>query len=302
MLYQWNIIGHEKELSHLEHDVQHQALHHAYLFVGPEKIGKSRVAKTLANILQCPNNFCHQCSTCTLIEKKSHPDTIEMEDNGESIKISEIRDLISRLNMTSQSLHKILLIENMGRLTPEATNALLKILEEPPPQTVFLFTAHHIKEVMPTIASRMRIIHFKKLPDEVLEDALRAQHPEIDETLLDKVILLSLGRSGKALQLINEPEKLKELSDLYTRIQFLDEQASLATRMLAAQEISADPRRLEIFLSLLTVYLRARLLRETASAKREKIISIIETVARIKYLMESNVNPRLALEHLMLRI
>ena len=167
MYYNWNVIGHEKELGLLEHDFRENNIHHAYLFVGPEKVGKFRVAKSVAGILQCPENFCHSCPTCIQIEKKCHPDIIELEDDGQSIKIDTVRDIIARLNMTSQGRYKILLIQNIGRLTEEAGNCLLKTLEEPPQKTIFLFTVSQLRDIMPTIASRMRLIHFKKLGNDV---------------------------------------------------------------------------------------------------------------------------------------
>lgn len=300
MFYNWNVIGHERELKSIEKDFINGTVHHAYLFVGPEKIGKFRIAKASATLLQCPNNFCHTCSSCLQIEKKCHPDTIELEDDGESIKIGQIREIIARLNMTGQSKYKILLIENIGRLTEEAANCLLKILEEPPEKTVFLFSADQLRDIMPTIASRMRLIHFKKLPDEILKQALKKQYPGVDEETLNQVILLSLGRSGRAIQLLSNPEKFQELRDIYRHIQFLKEDASPGTRMLAVQEISQDPQKTKLFLALLTHYFRTRLMQDTDTAAHA--IHIIEEIHRSTFLLSRNINPRLLLENIMIQL
>lgn len=298
MFYNWNVIGHEKELSALEKDILSSALHHAYLFVGPEKIGKFRIAKAMTAILQCQNNFCHTCPVCIQIEKKCHADTIELEDDGESIKIHTIRDIIARLAMTGQGKYKILLIENIGRLTQEASNCLLKILEEPPEKTLFIFTAGQLRDIIPTIASRMRFIYFKKLQDEVLKKALQDRYPQIDDETLDQVLLLSLGRSGRAIQLISQPEIFQELRELYRHIQFLQETASASTRILAANEISRDEQKLKLFLSLLAHYYRKKLLEE----KSENRIHTIEAIHRALDLLGRNVNTRLILEHLMMQL
>lgn len=298
MFYNWNVIGHEKELARLEEDFKTGNIHHAYLFVGPEKVGKFRIAKAVSKILQCPNNFCHACPTCVQIEKKCHPDTIELEDDGESIKISLIRDIIARLAMTGQSRYKILLIQNIGRLTDEASNCLLKTLEEPPLKTIFLFSAGQLRDIMPTIASRMRIVHFKKLADDVLKNALHKLHPDVNSALLDQIILLSLGRSGKAIQLLTNPDAFKELHDLYTHIQFLEGKASLSTRMLAAQELAQNPQKIKTFLALLTHHLRTRMLQgESASS-----IFSIQKIHEALELLSRNVNPRLLIEKIMLSI
>ncbi|KKT19207.1 MAG: polymerase III, delta-prime subunit protein [Candidatus Peregrinibacteria bacterium GW2011_GWA2_43_8] len=95
MLYKWPIIGHEEQLKRLEADLKNGHLAHAYIFVGPDKVGKFLVAKTLAGILQCPNNYCRSCPTCVQVMKGVHLDTIEMRDDGESIKIERVRALIA---------------------------------------------------------------------------------------------------------------------------------------------------------------------------------------------------------------
>lgn len=302
MFYHWNVIGHTTELTRLEEDFKSGNIHHAYLFAGPEKVGKFRIAKAVAQILQCPNNFCHTCQTCIQIEKKCHPDTIELEDDGESVKIGAIREIIARLSMTGQSQHKILLIQNIGRLTEEASNCLLKTLEEPTEKTIFLFTAGQLRDIAPTIASRMRIIHFRKLPDDVLREALQKEYPEAEAETLNQVILLSLGRSGRALQLLKNPEMFQDLRDLYRHIQFLDEKASVATRMLSAQEISQDPQKMKTFLALLTHYVRQKLLAARTAEEKKRAISGINEIHRVIDLAGRNVNPRLLLENIMISL
>ncbi len=302
MYYHWNVIGHQKELAQLESDFQTENIPHAYLFVGPEKIGKFRIAKSVAGILQCPNNFCHTCPTCIQIEKKCHTDTIELEDDGESIKIDAVRDIIARLNMTGQSRYKIFLIQNIGRLTDEAGNCLLKTLEEPPGKTVFIFTAGQLKNIMPTVASRMRIVQFRKLPDEVLRAALKEMFPDADQDMLDQAVLLSLGRSGKAIQLLRDPEAFQEVRDLYRLIQFLDEKATPASRFTALQDIIQNPQKMRNFLSLLAHYFRQKMFDAPSVAKKYAAIHIISEIHRVMNLANRNINPRLLMENLMLKL
>lgn len=302
MFYQWNIIGHQPELTRLEEDLRSNSVHHAYLLVGPEMVGKFRVAKSMAQILQCHNNFCHTCPDCTQIDKKIHPDTMQLDDDGESIKIDAVREIIARLSMTGQSRHKILLIDNIGRLTDEASNCLLKTLEEPSAKTIFIFTASQLRDIMPTIASRMRIMHFKKLHDDVLKIALQKLYPDEESATLDQAILLSLGRSGRAIKLIQDPEMFQELRDIYHQIQFLEEKASPAKRMVAMQEISADPQKIKVFLQLLAHYFRRNLLQTSSDKGRQRAIRIIEEIHRVTNLLSQNVNPRLLMENIMLAL
>lgn len=302
MFYNWNVIGHEKELAQIEQDFLNNNLHHAYLLVGPDKIGKFRVARAMAAMLQCPNKFCHSCPTCIQIDKKCHADTIAFEDDGESIKILEIRETIARLNMTGQSAYKILLIEEIGRLTPEAGNCLLKILEEPPQKTIFIFTASQLQDILPTIASRMRAIYFRKLPDEILRAALQKQHTEVNEETLNQAIMLSLGRSGSAIKLLSDPEMFSELKNFYSQIQFLTDKGTISSRITAVKEISADPQRTKLFLSLLANYLRHKMLASDDCVQNIRLIRIIEKIHEALDLMSRNVNQRLLLENIMIQL
>lgn len=300
MFYNWNVIGHEKELVRLETDLAQNALHHAYLLVGPESIGKFRVAKTLAAILQCPNNFCRTCPTCIQVEKKCHADTIEIENEGDSLKIGLMREVLARLAMTSQSRYKVVLIEHIGRFTEEAANALLKTLEEPTGSTVFIFTANQVKDVLPTIASRMRIIHFKMTPIGVLRDELKKRYPETDPQTLNQAVTLSMGRSGQAFKLLDNPEILREFADIYAQIEFLHEHAGFATRFMKMGEIAKDETLLERFLTLSVHYLRNKMYETGDRSRTMQLIASIERIHAVLNLLRRNVNTRLLLEHTML--
>ncbi|PIQ78366.1 hypothetical protein COV82_01225 [Candidatus Peregrinibacteria bacterium CG11_big_fil_rev_8_21_14_0_20_46_8] len=304
MFYNWNLIGHEKELALLERDIRSGSTSHAYLFVGPKKIGKFRVARSFATILQCPDNYCKKCPTCIQIEKHGHPDTIEFKDTGETLKIESVRTLIERLSLTSQSNYKIVLMESIDRLTLDAANALLKILEEPPPKTLFILTAESLRRVLPTIVSRVRRITFTMPPQEKVKTALDTMFPEIDSELRANALFLSQGRSGHAIQLLQNPEALQELLDMYRHIQFLDENASIATRMNTVQDLvkEKETNKLETFLPLCAHYFRQKMLSTKNSAVQLKTIAILKQLDSITELMQRNVNTRLLLEHFMLSL
>src|SRR3989338_5536035 len=109
--YDWQLAGHQVQRAALEEDMNTQNLAHAYLFYGPAEVGKFRLAKTFANILQCPNRLCGHCSVCVQVDKDCHYDTLTMIDDGESIKIEQIQNLIVKLSTTSQSNYKVVIIE-----------------------------------------------------------------------------------------------------------------------------------------------------------------------------------------------
>jgi DNA polymerase-3 subunit delta' len=163
MKYNWSIIGHEKQLLQIEKDLESGNLAHAYLLSGPNSVGKNTVAKKMAGILQCENDFCHNCNACTQIEKGCHVDTVVFEDDGESIKIETVRKILERLSMTRQAPYKILLVQSLERMGVEAANSFLKMLEEPPERTVFIMTTDNVRLILPTILSRVRVVQFNSV-------------------------------------------------------------------------------------------------------------------------------------------
>lgn len=301
MLYNWNIIGHERQLNALEKDVKDGNLSHAYLFAGPSKVGKFTVAKKLAHILQCPNNFCHTCSICKQVEKGCHVDTIEMKNDGESIKIELIREIIMRLNMTSNSNYKIFLAEDIERMTNEAANCLLKTLEDPPPQVIFICTTTNVREVLPTIVSRMRILRFRSFSEKFLQQSLSPFFPDADTETLKQVSALSLGKSGQAFKLMRDGELLSYFRKLYNDVLRLLSTDTVAEKFAYVKDIVDDPKLTEDFLDVLLHILRNRLISDR-SANHVAIIKNLVDAERTIFLLKKNVNARIALENLMLSL
>lgn len=300
MIYNWNIIGHEKQLKMLERDITSGNLSHAYLLYGPSHVGKYTVAKKLASILQCENNFCGVCPTCVQIRKGSHIDTMEYENTHEPIKIGDIRDVISRCSMSSQSRYKIIILQSIGRMTPEAANAFLKTLEEPHPGTVFIMTTGFVKDVLPTITSRARTIKFHLFSSEFLTKKLKELYPENDDETIKQVTKLSLGKAGRAIDLMNNPDELAYFLKLYKDAQHLLETSNLVEKFSYVEELNEDEDRRRDFLGVLTHILRNKLFEKNALEKREKFIRMVAVVAEADILIKRNVNSRLVLENLML--
>lgn len=304
MIYSWSTIGHEKQLTQLERDIQSNQLSHAYLFVGPSGIGKMHIARTLAMLLQCPHNFCRKCPTCIQIEKNIHQDTIQLsaskDDEGESIKINAVRELVDRVNLSTQSNRKIVIIDGLERLTPEAANALLKTLEEPPSQTLIIATIHDIHATLPTIVSRMRALFFKKPSYAEIRSALTQLYPEATQDVIESAVSLSFGASGRARALVEDPERLAELKKEYDHIAYLYEQEGLAERIVHMGELSKEEgNAVPKFLDTLTLFLHEKLHQSlTNEQERMKIVSHIEKAHKARQLYEKNINTRLVLEHL----
>ncbi|MFC1655730.1 ATP-binding protein [Patescibacteria group bacterium] len=307
-MYNWKIIGHKKQLELIEHDIKSDRLTHAYLFTGPSSIGKFSIARMFVNILQCPNNLCHECPTCIQLEKGSHPDTITLkaEDGSESIKIEQVRDIIAKLNMTKQSKYKVLLIKKAERFTPEAANCLLKTLEEPPPHTVIIMTTDNVRELLPTIISRVRLIKFSAYSNKFLKSKMTELFPEANEETLEQVCSLALGKSGKAIKLLKNADLLASYRTMYTMLCEFLEPAPLYKKFKVIEEVLAEDNKTTEFLDVFTHLVRSRLHqgienKELTTSKRQHLLSLLSLIENTRQLLKRNINARLALENLALK-
>jgi len=150
--------------------LQHQAakLPHALLLVGAEGLGKLDFAQQLAHSLLCQNksadgSACGVCSSCKLLEAETHPDmfTVQAEDKGKAIKVDDIRQLSASFTLTSQfGGYKVVVIVDADDMNINASNSLLKTLEEPVSNSVLILVSSNPQKLPITVRSRCQLIHF----------------------------------------------------------------------------------------------------------------------------------------------
>ena len=307
MLYKWDTIGHQRQLEQLEKEIKTGNISHAYLFSGPRDVGIFRIAKVFANILLCSHDYCRTCRDCKMIQSETHPDLILFPDNGESIKIDEVRDLIHKTNLTSQGNYRLVLIENIERMPIPAQNSFLKTLEEPAGKTIFLLTSVKANQVLATVKSRTRRMAFFSIEDSVLEAALRAKFGE--SPYMDEVIQMAQGRPGLAINLIQSPVVLREQKELYNRIEFFLKRNDLAAKFLFVEDIDKDSDLLQLFFDVFSRYLRKLIYDYLAGSPHSlqerftlrDIVNLFESLEKTRYLIERNTNKKLALENFFLQ-
>lgn len=302
MKYNWSIIGHEKQLKQLEDDIESGNLSHAYLLAGANSVGKFTLAKKMAGILQCENNFCHECPTCIQIEKGGHLDTIEFFDNGESIKIGDVRALIERLSMSPQSKYKIVILQSIERMTLDAANSFLKILEEPPARTIFIMTTNDVHFILPTIVSRVRVVMFRSVSVAYLKEKLGELYPDVDAETINNASIFSLGRIGKAVHFIENPDSLINYTKVYHDVQNFLERRNVVDRFSYVEDLVSDEagHSVDTFFDILRHVLRSKILE--GDTNRDQYINTLLKIDETAILLKRNVNDRLALENLMLSL
>jgi len=171
-----------------------QEMTHAWLFTGPPGSGRSNAAIAFAAALVCEKSGCNNCINCTTALAGSHADVELIRTEGLSIKIDEVRELITRASWSpSVGNYRVVVIEDADRLTESAANALLKAVEEPGLRTVWLLCAPSASDVLPTIRSRTRslvlrtpstaavaaLLEAEKIPTDMAQFAARASQGHI---------------------------------------------------------------------------------------------------------------------------
>jgi len=190
-----------------------QDMTHAWLFTGPPGSGRSNTALAFAAALLCPNAGCNNCIDCKSALRGVHADVELIKTEGLSIKIDEVRELITRSSWSpSVAQYRVVIIEDADRLTESAANALLKAIEEPGLRTVWLLCAPTLTDVLPTIRSRTRNLTLRtpsiKAVTQLLESEL------IPQQVAELSARASQGHIGRARYLALNPEARTRRTDI----------------------------------------------------------------------------------------
>jgi DNA polymerase-3 subunit delta' len=215
-----------------------QVMTHAWLFTGPPGSGRSNAAIAFAAALVCKSGGCSKCNDCLATISGAHADVELIKTEGLSIKIDEIRQLISRASWApSISNWRVVVIEDADRLTDSAANALLKVIEEPGLRTVWLLCAPTLTDVLPTIRSRCRHLALRTPSTKAIAELL-VNRDGIDPKVANFVARASGGHIGRARYLATDvaakqsrenilkiPFMLKDLSSAFMAAQLLVDSA-----------------------------------------------------------------------------
>jgi len=211
-----DILGQDKPIGILRQQFKENRLFTSYIFSGPEGIGKKLTAVALSKALNCEKedfNPCDACPTCLRIEKNQHPDFFLIDAGGlgdadniaipdsRAIKISSVRQLQKSIALKPyEARYKVFIIDNAHNLTSEASNALLKILEEPPPHSLIMLVSSKPNLLFRTIISRCCVIKFYPLTRDELEGILRNTYL-LHVNLAHFLAYFCDGRLGQAIRL-----------------------------------------------------------------------------------------------------
>ena len=183
---------------------------HAYLFAGPPGVGKLSAARAFAAALLCPRGGCGHCSVCVRALAQAHPDLVVVEREGASISVDQAREIL-RLAVRSplEGDRKVLVLVDFHLVTIAAPT-LLKIIEEPPPSTVFVVLAEQVTPELVTIASRCVVVPFGALGSRVIESQLLAEGATVENAR--RAAEMSGGRLDRARLLVSDRSLAERLA------------------------------------------------------------------------------------------
>ena len=211
-----------------------QVMTNTWLFTGPPGSGRSNAAIAFAAALVCKEGGCSKCNDCLSTIIGTHADVELIKTEGLSIKIDEIRELITRASWApSVASYRVVVIEDSDRLTESAANALLKVIEEPGLRTIWLLCAPTLTDVLPTIRSRCRHLSLRTPSTKAVANLL-IERESIDPKTAEFAARAAGGHIGRARRLATDenakqnrsrilklPLTIKDVTSAYKAAQFL---------------------------------------------------------------------------------
>lgn len=328
----------------LQNAIESKRIAHAFLFTGPRGVGKTSMARILAKSLNCEEgpsaHPCNKCHNCLEITAGTSSDVIEI-DGASNTGVDDIRELQKELMYApSQSQYKIYIIDEVHMLSKNAFNALLKTLEEPPENVLFIFATTEAQKVLATIVSRCQRYDFKRIPVEAIVRRLReitaSENIQIDDESLYMIARKADGGMRDALSLMDQVlsyclndvsgEKVREIfgmipnqvfSNIFSMVKRRDS-ANLIASLHQVLEDGMDPQELLINM---TEFIRVTLLRKTGVTPQDivadeyplfdavadefsptELLYLISTLMQTRTDLKGSSNPQLVLEVLMLKL
>ncbi|WP_163865807.1 DNA polymerase III subunit delta' [Myxococcus eversor] len=298
-----SVLGQPRAIDSLQAALRGGAVHHAYLFAGPEGVGKELAAVGLAQALTCPEQpdvGCGACASCVRVAKGLHPDvTWVMPDDervsrglagrsdftgtpSRELRVEQIRNLQERLALRGlESRRKVAIIISAQAMNVQAQNAFLKTLEEPPSETTLVLVANAVDKLLPTIRSRCSKVHFGPLSVELVAERVRTVR-KLDADTAQLAAIMAGGSLGRALAL--DVEALARRKDVVTAFESLRGEDAVGL-LRFADEHGGSREDAEATLELLVLWTRdvalVRAGREDSLANRDLRALAVDVASRI---------------------
>ena len=321
-----DIIGQEQIKEHLRNAITAGKVSHAYIINGEKSSGKEFIAKVFAMALQCEKREeepCQECHSCKQALTDNHPDIIRVShEKPNTISVDDIRAQVNNdvAIKPYSGPYKIYIINEAEKMTPQAQNAILKTLEEPPEYAVILLLNTNVNSLLPTILSRCVVLNMKPVADELVKKYLMEQL-QVPDYKAEVCVAFARGNIGKARALASSEDFENVKSEALSLLKYIKDM-ELNEIIAAIKKITEYKLEINDYLDILAIWYRDVLLfkatndvnhlvfREEIQSLRkiaqrssyEGIEKIIEALDTAKHRLDANVNFELTMELLMLTI
>ena len=308
----------------LLNDYDSDSLSHAYLIIGDKGSGKFTLATAFAQLILCEDpqdgKPCGRCACCSYFESfDSHPNvTVLTTGNKASIGVKEIREMSENVfTAPYMGSKKIYIIKEAEKLTPQAQNAMLKLIEEPPEYAVFFLLASTRYSMLSTVISRCRLLNMTPYPKHVLEGIIRDKAPETDSATASALISRAQGNPGRLLSSISKDDSIRtqvvtsvealltqNMEAVLDSVNFIDSRESAISFVFTLNEIMRDVSvyKLEENAShIINTDLEELIARVAQSTSLKKIVQFLDEIRDTHKMLTGNVTYQLCVKSLLLK-
>lgn len=321
-----DVVGHKDILKYISSAVENNRVSHAYILNGERGSGKKMLANLFAMTLLCEtgdNEPCGKCHSCKQAESGNHPDIIRVtHEKPNSISVDDIRTQVNNTVDIKpyQGPYKVYIIPQADMMTPQAQNAILKTIEEPPSYAVFLLLTENAETLLPTINSRCVMLKLRNIKDTLIKKYLM-ENLEIPDYKADMCTAFAQGNMGRAIMLANS-DHFNEIREEAVQLLKHISEMELNEIVAAVKNISVYKIEIADYLDIIMIWYRDVLLykatkeidkvvfkdqlqsikEQARKSSYEGIELILESLEKAKARLKANVNFDLVMELLFLTI
>ena len=321
-----DVVGHKDILKYISSAVENNRVSHAYILNGERGSGKKMLANLFAMTLLCEtgdNEPCGKCHSCKQAESGNHPDIIRVtHEKPNSISVDDIRTQVNNTVDIKpyQGPYKVYIIPQADMMTPQAQNAILKTIEEPPSYAVFLLLTENAETLLPTINSRCVMLKLRNIKDTLIKKYLM-ENLEIPDYKADMCTAFAQGNMGRAIMLANS-DHFNEIREEAVQLLKHISEMELNEIVAAVKNISVYKLEITDYLDIIMIWYRDVLLykatkeidkvvfkdqlqsikEQARKSSYEGIELILERLEKAKARLKANVNFDLVMELLFLTI
>ena len=321
-----DVVGHKDILKYISSAVENNRVSHAYILNGETGSGKKILANLFAMTLLCEtgdNEPCGKCNSCKQAESGNHPDIIRVtHEKPNSISVDDIRTQVNNTVAIKpyQGPYKVYIIPQADMMTPQAQNAILKTIEEPPSYAVFLLLTENAETLLPTINSRCVMLKLRNIKDTLIKKYLM-ENLEIPDYKADMCTAFAQGNMGRAIMLANS-DHFNEIREEAVQLLKHINEMELNEIVAAVKNISVYKLEITDYLDIIMIWYRDVLLykatkeidkvvfkdqlqsikEQARKSSYEGIELILESLEKAKARLKANVNFDLVMELLFLTI